>query len=1591
VFIQDGTPFRGSGPFQQQQPASRTANQDPVELLSLTSSAPESKPANDPVGPKQKQPTPSQDPAPPPTPAPGQNLRAIPVLDEQQPLTVEDKQELERYGNRLRQRVGALLTPPAGSMSPEVKQARDYVRNLVQELAGDELEKAGLHVVVNLYSSEQINAFALKDPSLQQPGLLRRLAGEAVDGRPIYEVGVNLGTLRHFEYKEELAFILGHELTHILKGHTEEVAPEDNERLKRWVSSQAHEVVADAGGIEKMVRAGYDPEGALSALERLHQSDGTQQDNLVLQIFQALRAGASSHHHEGVRLSAAQAQVEHLRRTEAAALPGGGLTPLPQFDLGDPTRIPVPRKEFEKVAREVADMAEAMLDPKKRVARYGEFGSYYYLPPDGALDPELSWRNDNQLRSEVFMQAVRRLDRAGAAGQDKVDAALHLYEAMHTQWIGGLDLNEEHSRELLSFLTRHSAGAGGWKASGLLAGLKTEHEGKPVFMHADFAVDVLSSRAFQRIFPQLAERSPEWRALAEQVPEMMRMDKATGELAAGENFWRQIGAALDPWNQTSERKNSLVAGLERIASEPAEQSRAESWKFAQGLNRLLRDPGPGTESIRKALHPMTDRFCKWREHEVLQVLDGPPYSRQQEIGFTLAALEDSHGKFPVGEDLRTKLAPLLLGFARFANKEKDLVLGPYQPSLAFGAQPFLANLLVDLLVSPQTSAADRKELFRFLVDHLPHDSSASREGARAEPFRRLKGYLSGLSREEVLEMVATDRTAQSSRMLGRALALNPGMLGTAMLGRIARHKHLESDQIGVVAASRHREQNLRLSILGLLGYDRESSQQRAQEFKFSDLQSMTGSLADLRLRSQAMRTMEKASQGSHVGMDCAVFMMDILCASQREAPDAGAWYQAFSRIVDSNPLVLDGRSAYRDKLESYLLPHLESLPPTELQEWLLRPHVLGTLKAENAAGLLARLADGQPHRDIAPLAERVQALDGAFELQAKHPLIYQIFKEQLSEQARLQPGQLDQVFPPREGSLEQAAESHAGHLRGLSAMVAAVRSRQTEEQLHFLDYLLGRRDDMPLFVEELQRALEARLGGAAENVSLVEVVRNGRSQMSRAEPMARLLVTNSFLAGPSSILATEQGQGKLLDHLLAKVRPERQQLARNLAEVLLESHGRSESLAVAFVLSQSAPGGKGELDEAAILNSLFDAYGVPGIKFKQYLAFTSDFAEFRSAFESSQDAAMPLNYYQCIRLLEKRFDGQWPQALEVEKLLGSGSVNLALSYEDKTTGETGVASVARESVDVASEYDFQRLDRLLGLLTRTPEQEEKYGFLKGLAQVIRKSVTLEFDKDAAFGMQQQVQPLYNRQVNGWNVRTVEAFSQEHQTIFMQKAPGQTARKVLQSDPHTYRSAMGALAQVEMDVLLGVDASGSARPVPLHANPDFHDGQVLIDPETRTVTLLDFGQAVPLSNAERDYGLELLEILGGAVAAEKGAQRLNQRAPQGAEPLRPEELTALLERGEPMDAFVRLLGLMERKGNPVPLGTVHWVLAVNRQRALGVKIGKPVDRALKGLVLTRRLGGSLESYNRVRQAGRQLQQLAGSLIPGPLGRQFGLAS
>lgn len=74
---------------------------------------------------------------------------------------------------------------------------------------------------------------------------------------------VDLGAAKLLKRDDELAFFISHELAHILLGHT--LPERENERgddkMRRIMEEDA-----DALGIRLMVRAGYDPEGAKTAI-----------------------------------------------------------------------------------------------------------------------------------------------------------------------------------------------------------------------------------------------------------------------------------------------------------------------------------------------------------------------------------------------------------------------------------------------------------------------------------------------------------------------------------------------------------------------------------------------------------------------------------------------------------------------------------------------------------------------------------------------------------------------------------------------------------------------------------------------------------------------------------------------------------------------------------------------------------------------------------------------------------------------------------------------------------------------------------------------------------------------------------------------------------------------------------------------------------------------------------------------------------------------------------------------------------------------------------------------------------------------------
>jgi hypothetical protein len=337
--------------------------------------------------------------------------------------------------------------------------------------------------------------------------------------------------------------------------------------------------------------------------------------------------------------------------------------------------------------------------------------------------------------------------------------------------------------------------------------------------------------------------------------------------------------------------------------------------------------------------------------------------------------------------------------------------------------------------------------------------------------------------------------------------------------------------------------------------------------------------------------------------------------------------------------------------------------------------------------------------------------------------------------------------------------------------------------------------------------------------------------------------------------------------------------------------------------------------------------------------------------------------------------GSGPQRVNPNPLTSSIGFNRTLS--PKVAAGVDSAQWTRWS----SEYDFWRMGQFLDLFTKDGDNQSKYGFLRGLTEVIRDSVSLEFNRGAAFHMQQSVEKFYERKVNGWTVKTVKAHGLHGQAIVMEEAKGRTARRVLGDKPEVYQSAMKAMAQVEQDALLGIATEKNPAPQALHANPDFHDGQVLIDEETKTVTILDFGQAVPIDNRQREYAVDLMTIIAKGYSPEDAARLLQART---GVPIDQAELDKILASPDQMDVFTKLLGTMAQQGAKIPIEVVHWVLGMNRQRSLGEKLDAPIDGKLRRLGMVRMTGGSLEAYNAIRIAGRSpLQALRGGIL-GPIG-------
>ena len=139
-----------------------------------------------------------------------------------------------------------------------------------------------------------------------------------------------------------------------------------------------------------------------------------------------------------------------------------------------------------------------------------------------------------------------------------------------------------------------------------------------------------------------------------------------------------------------------------------------------------------------------------------------------------------------------------------------------------------------------------------------------------------------------------------------------------------------------------------------------------------------------------------------------------------------------------------------------------------------------------------------------------------------------------------------------------------------------------------------------------------------------------------------------------------------------------------------------------------------------------------------------------------------------------------------------------------------------------------------------------------------------------------------------------------------------------------------------------------------------------------MTILDFGQAVRISNADREIGIRILQVISQSVGEKKSLEIINEliaKEPK-AEPMTRAEIRNLRASKDRMDFFIHLIAKVSQKGYEIPLSSIHWVLGINRLLALSDKIGGANMVRLKLLLILEKFGVDLKTYNDIRRTGEK---------------------
>jgi len=1479
-------------------------------------------------------------------------------------LTRSQKHFLETWGNRYRSGFGPLLTPPRGKIDPVVVAARKKMEDVIHKLAGDRLAKNDFHLVVNIYDATAPNAHMANEVGIVKkfPFSGHSLLGYAKDGKPIYELAATTSLLKMVENEDELGFVLGHEMSHLFQHHVDTpTTPMDDEAaMKQWWSGQQKEAVADHEGIKLMIGK-YDLSASKTMLEKLAKLDKSTDD------FEEFESGLSSHHQAGVRIALGEAAVEYFRKTDPLAAPRA-LTALPE-DFGPHAhpRVAYQSDKFEENYPIWKNYLKNHL-LKDETLEFSPVGT----GKNGA-EPHISkFTNARAGEAQIkkaFLESVNTIEHSRAPKQAKVDALLHSLVFLDTSvWGGGIGADRKPLWDLLTyaesdhvirFIANQSVGSEKWTTEGFLNTVKENN----ILFPGYFA----KNPRLQEDFSKLTKTVDSWKNFVTDVDRstylskdgviLSRVDQLTEEvipkkLSGGPMVEQMRKDILESLNAIKMKKGlsetndpSIVRDFGDFVSRLKPENQWESPDDA--FNKQLSD----------IVSPYVDEYRKASVRVFSKTADSKTVD---DNSFRVLAILNQTAEYtPLKEEEKAALAPKMAKFSQgvAANGLDKEIIIPGTMNQGKDTVDAFSRALLD----PKLKPAERNNVLETFLTLGATDFSKADDATKA----RFGEFLEkNMTKEELLKTLETESWSAIDKTLSWRVA-EMKSAGSAL--RVFGDPDPARDVVDAYTLNRKR------TLLDMVDNAPAYRDRVFKEVTFQEFGQVLDSFDQV-----VQKTMGKGTGRFELGASSIDFLMKNLFAKQDQAASFDEWKNAYLRIQEFAPSVLEYKNSYAKDIQTYLTTKwFPKMSENDVYAALKEPAIRKALDNDLVAGHLVGYVT-KTSGDSASAADKAKILrqvDSDFRMIEELPELRETFKQKYLEQTVAQPRDLTTLFPDLNAgrTTTDLTQSAATPLRGMSFVASLVEKQPLPERMNFIEYILSRSDDMPKFVQDESD----RIHKVKPDVPVLESIRNMRSQLRDATLNERVLFIDALMTGPKGMVETLGGTDFIVHHLMGSVDPANLKTAKVVADALLEAHADDKSLALAYMIAQKSQAGDKALSESDLIAAGLLAHGTPGVKFGQYLGFTSKFKKYSEALEKFQDDAEPLKYGEVLDLLNKRFDGKWPDNLEVKELMGFGSVHVAVGVVDKTTGKEEVVTVLRDNIQTATKEDFRRFNTFLTALAKADTGNGDFASFVGLSNLVEQSVGLEFDSEAAFQMQKRVFDRYDSTIGRVHIESVPAYSNQNGNLFMKKAEGITARKLLTKDPATYKEVMSVMSDAEMNILLGADKSGSPHPVPMHANPDFHDGQVVVDvkPNLIRAQILDFGQAVEISNAERTEALDILRVITKSESPEKAAQIINSMSVKagGKNIFTADQMKKILDTGsDRMDVFIRLLSDANVNGYKIPISEIHWVLAVNRQIVLGEKIGIDNAAVFRNLIITRKLGLSEDVFLGARSATRAVK-------------------